>query len=48
MRNIRVGKIGLREGGRSWIPRSLKIPVFFDSLHLHSAWVADTASFQGG
>jgi hypothetical protein len=48
LRSSRIGKIGLHEAGRLWIPRSLKIPAFFDSRHLHIAWVADAASFHGG
>jgi hypothetical protein len=49
---ILIGKIGLRERKRLRTPRphcpSLKIIPFWTSNVLHSAWVADAASFRGG
>jgi hypothetical protein len=47
--NIRIGKIGSLEGGHSWIPRSLILKyLYFLTVNIYTAWVADSAIFQGG
>jgi len=38
----------LRERGRLWTCPSLKMRKFLDIEQLHSAWVADAASFHSG